>query len=139
MKNKNGMGIIKSIMIWVLIGVGVMGLAALGAGAVAVKTENPLQAAKLCAVGAVFAGFGVSSFGCAKSENSIVAGLLCGGGLLAVTVLASLCTGGGGMTSLWLYVAAVAATAGGAILAKGKKPSTAKRVKKLRKNLVISK
>lgn len=134
MKNKNGIGIIKSITVWVLIGVGVMGLVALSAGAIAVKTENPLQTAKLCALAAVSMGFAVSSFGSAKAENSMVAGLLCGGGLLAVTVLASLCTGGGGMTSLWLYVAAAVATAGGAIFAKGKKPSTAKRVKKLRKN-----
>lgn len=115
--------------LWAALGVAAAALASMGSAALCLKTADPLSAAAPAAVLCVALGAFVAAAGACKSCKSFTGGLGAGVAFLAVMVVASLCMENA-VSSPWPYLAAVAGVLLGTLTAHGRKPSTAKRMKR---------
>lgn len=133
MNKKASTGTVKTVTIWTFAGLATMGALCFVAAAVAMKAPDPLQTVRVCALVSVFLGFALSAFGAVRSKRALWAGFACGGVLLAVLVFLSLWGENEPRASLLPYICAAVGATVGAFAAKGRKASTAKRVKALTK------
>jgi len=129
-KSAGASAVIKKTAIGAAVGFGVSVLLSLITAAAALKTKDPLSMADtlaaLCVLGGAMAA---AIFGC-RAGKGFLPGCYTGLAYTLVYVLLSLCMGDGGGKPFMLFGAAVLGTLGGCALAKGKKPSTRKRIKK---------
>lgn len=131
MTKKSVLSSVKTIILRSVIGVVAALLVSLAGGAVAMKTADPLKAVQTVALLCVAVGAFVAAFFAAKAEKGLAAGFAAGGFYVLFLLLASLSFEGGGTSPLLLLISALVGTALGAFVAKGRKPSTAKRLKRL--------
>ncbi len=130
-KTKNeGVGSVKSVLLWAGIGIATSALLSLAVTAVALRSEDPIRAALPAAAVCIGLGAIVAAFGAAKSSGALWLGFAAGGAFAAILLIVSLISGGESSTPL-PFLSAVAGGTAGAFTGKGKKPSTAKRVKRL--------
>lgn len=128
-KNNDFPTMLKKALVWALIAVAAVGALSLLVAALCLKGGDPLSTASTAALVCVGLGGALACGAPCRGCSSYGAGLMGGGLFLAVMVLLSLCVGG--TASIYPYIAAGAGVSAGLLL-KGKKPSHAKQLKKLR-------
>ncbi len=134
--NKNNItATAKTAVLWALIGMAATFLLSLAGSAVAIRVADPLKAAMPVAV--LCAGFGaaLSAFGAVRAKRALGAGFCSGGVYALVLLICSLWGENSGPWAPWTLIACAAGTVLGAIAAKGRKESTAKRLKRLSKKI----